>query len=154
MVEQLKNFYNRNKQGLFTYALSITRNKQSAEDIVHNVFLKILERNTLPKDLKPYIYRCIRNAALDSMKETKKRQDSFISQPTDTHDKNEHYNHLARCLSQLSDDEKEVITLKCYDDLTFREIAEVSNQSPNTVASWYRRGLVKLKKLWKGESCE
>jgi DNA-directed RNA polymerase specialized sigma24 family protein len=47
----------------------------------------------------------------------------------------------------ISPDERETIVLKIYDDFTFQEIADLRDVPLPTVASWYRRGLEKLKTL-------
>jgi len=48
-------------------------------------------------------------------------------------------------LAQLRDDERECIVLKLYSGLSFKEIAQTRSALPNTVASWYRRGIQKLR---------
>ncbi len=52
---------------------------------------------------------------------------------------------LYQALDQLSDDERESIVLKIHQGMTFREIAAVRGVSINTAASWYRRGLDKMR---------
>ena len=52
---------------------------------------------------------------------------------------------IERWLQQLSSDERETIVLKIYGDLSFHEIADLRQIPLPTVASWYRRGLEKLK---------
>lgn len=143
---QVQRFYEENRQGLYTYALSLTGNRAAAEDAVQNAILRLLRRPWLPRELRPYAYRCVRNAAIDDWR---RRQ----PQPTDTIFATDVSDptlseHLGALLAQLSVDEREVIVLKVYDDLTFREIAAVKRCSLNTVASQYRRGLEKLRALY------
>jgi RNA polymerase sigma factor (sigma-70 family) len=59
---------------------------------------------------------------------------------------------LPQLLTQLSEDERETIVLKVFDGMTFQEIADLREASSNTVASWYRRGMEKLKALWTEEA--
>ncbi|MEL0099335.1 MAG: sigma-70 family RNA polymerase sigma factor, partial [Opitutae bacterium] len=52
---------------------------------------------------------------------------------------------LLRAVERLSDQQKEVVTLKIWGELTFDEIARTLDESINTVASRYRYALEKLK---------
>ena len=63
-------------------------------------------------------------------------------------------NQLNLALSELSDNERETIILKIYDEMTFEEIAKVTGISKNTTASWYRRGIEKLRKIIKEKENE
>ena len=49
--------------------------------------------------------------------------------------------------TDLSDDERETIVQHLYADLTFQEIADLRERPIGTIASWYRRGIEKLKGL-------
>ena len=50
-------------------------------------------------------------------------------------------------LQMLSPDEHETIVLKIYSDLTFQQIADLRQVPLPTVASWYRRGIDKLRTM-------
>jgi RNA polymerase sigma-70 factor (ECF subfamily) len=152
-TETLRASYVASRQQLFTYALSITENRESAEDAIQGAFQQILRRRALPADLRPYVYRCVRNAAVDVLRRARVRRDSIFdvagaaeANAPDAplaHESDE----LERCLRQLSPDEREDIVLKIYDDFSFDEIAELRQVPLPTAASWYRRGLDKLKAM-------
>lgn len=153
IAETLRVFYVKNRQQLYTYAVSITRQREAAEDVIQGTFQQLLRRGTLPTELRPFVFRCLRNAALDGLRRAKVRGDSIFMEAStiDQAAPAEPTPLLARDLDeklqQLSPDEREAIVLKIYDDLTFQEIAEVRGVPLATVASWYRRGLEKLKTL-------
>ena len=69
-TEALRAFYVGTRQQLYTYAVSITGNRESAEDAIHGVFEQLLRQGYMPGDLRPYIFRCVRNAALDDLRRT------------------------------------------------------------------------------------
>jgi RNA polymerase sigma-70 factor (ECF subfamily) len=156
--ETLRAFYAGHRQQLYTYALSITRQREAAEDAIQRAFQQLLSRNALPADLRPYVFRCVRNAALDGLRRDQTRQESIFA--------NDGHAELATPLSgpllsaaeidaqlqRLSPDERETLVLKIYDALTFQEIAELRDVPLPTVASWYRRGLEKLRALLAKES--
>lgn len=144
---RLQQFYAENRQGLFTYALSLTGNRAAAEDAVHSAILRLLRRPWLPRELRPYAYRCVRNSAIDEWRRRQPRDDEQTIFAAETPDP-ALTEHLTMLLAQLAGDEREVIVLKVYDGLTFREIAAVKRCSLNTVASQYRRGMEKLRALY------
>jgi RNA polymerase sigma-70 factor (ECF subfamily) len=149
-IELLRAFYAEERQHLYTYAVSITSNRESAEDAVHHAFQHLLERRSLPADLRPYVFRCVRNAAIDAMRRTRVRCDSFLAEGTDGDPQAPALalgEDLAVLLGALGSDERESIVLKIYNDLTFQEIAVLRGVPVATAASWYRRGLEKMKTL-------
>jgi RNA polymerase sigma factor (sigma-70 family) len=151
-IETIHAMYVENRQQLYTYALSITGNREVAEDAIHIVFERLLRGSRLPADLRPYVFRSIRNAAADARR-TKVRTDSIIKLavatevaaagsggPGQTDD-------LEPLLQQLTPDEREAIVLKIHGGHTFQQIAELRGVPLPTVASWYRRGLEHLKTM-------
>lgn len=148
-VEQLRAIYQEYRTEFYVFALSITHCKQSAEDAVHEAFRNVLGKSSAPEGLRPYLFRCVRNAALDELRSLKRRgrRDSIFAsaQETGSTPPALSASEMDEFLDRLSADERECIVLKLYSGLSFREIAETRRTSPNTVASWYRRGLQKLR---------
>ncbi|HUG10194.1 MAG TPA: RNA polymerase sigma factor [Opitutaceae bacterium] len=152
-IESLRAFYVGSRQELYTYAVSITGNREAAEDAIHGVFEKLLRGNGLPANLRPYVFRSVRNAALDGLRRTRVRTDSVFEiaaaadadapvAPTSSRSDN-----LEPLLQQLSPDERETIVLRIHGELTFKEIADLRGLPLPTVASWYRRGLERLRAM-------
>ncbi len=137
--------YRENRQGLFTYALALTRNRAVAEDAVHSAVCGLLGRKRMPDEVRPYLFRAVRNAAVDNWRRERGREEPIFSQTTVTAQDPEQSLHLEQCLNRLGDDERETIVLKVYQGMTFSEIGEVRGQPANTAASHYRRGLQKMK---------
>jgi len=77
--ETLRAFYAGHRQQLYTYAVSITRQREAAEDAIQRAFQQLLSRNALPTDLRPYVFRCVRNAALDGLRRDQTRQESIFA---------------------------------------------------------------------------
>lgn len=151
-VEQLRRFYESHRQELYTYSLALTRNREAAEDAIHNAFQGLLRRGSAPAELRPYVFRCVRNAAMDDLRRTTGRESELFVAP-DGHAVDLNLRaELNTLFAQLSDDERETIVLKVFDAMTFQEIADLRNVSINTTASWYRRGMEKLKTLWMEEA--
>jgi RNA polymerase sigma-70 factor (ECF subfamily) len=107
-----------------------------------------------PRDLKLYVFRAVRNAALDQLRRNPLPGDEpseFIFEPGDgpreKAEMNEFKHQVAAALLTLSEDEREAIVQHLYAGLTFREIARLREIPLPTVAAWYYRGLKKLRTL-------
>lgn len=149
-IEAVRIFYEGNRRELYTYALNITRCGAAAEDALHATFYSLLRRGSLPRDLRPYVYRALRNTAISVLRRNGRAlaEDASIYAPATDGDA---FDRLARreeaesLLRSLPDDERECIVLKLLNGLTFNEIAALRRVSINTAASWYRRGLARLR---------
>jgi RNA polymerase sigma-70 factor (ECF subfamily) len=148
-LETLRAFYVGYRQQLYTYAVSITGDRESAEDAIHGVFEQLLQRGFMPTELPPYVYRCVRNAAVDDLRRRRTRRDSIFNDSATPGPKPTppllQSDELERSLQALSSDEREAIVLKIYNDFTFQQIADLRQVPLSTVATWYRRGLDQLR---------
>lgn len=146
-IERLRHLYETGRGELYMYALSITKHPQRAEDAVHTAFQAVLRTRRAPRDLRPYVFRSVRNAALDQLKANGREQPlpeffERIGAPDPTLPA-----LIEDLLQHLSPDHREAVVLKTFSGLTLREIAESRGVSINTAASWYRRGLDDLRQL-------
>lgn len=147
LVDQIRQLYEEQRQQLYTYALSLTHNRELAEDAIHNAFTSILKRGKTPRELRPYVFRCVRNAALDALKASSNGhiENSLFADETAL---DPSIPILAQeALDKLAGRERETIVMKIYSGMTLKEIAKTHKVSINTTASRYRRGLEKLKTL-------
>jgi RNA polymerase sigma factor (sigma-70 family) len=152
LSDALERIYRQYRQQLFTCALAVTRCPERAEDAIHDAFCRLFRLGRRPRNLKVYVFRAVRNAAIDQLRRNplpEERQPSFIFEasegPGETAAKNEFKRQAAEALLTLSDDERETIVQHLYADLTFREIARLRGRPTATVAAWYYRGLKKLR---------
>ena len=150
----LEKLYREHRQGLFTVALNITRRAETAEDAIHTAFARICKRDDLQGDLTAYIYTAVRNAAIDIHRTRKPAmpiEESFYlppqndDQPHQMMEQFELHDAIRKMVDQLPDDQREIIIMKHYTGLTFRQIAQTLGEPLATVASRYRRTLDKLK---------
>ena len=152
--ELLRSFYAEHQDQLYTYAVAITHHREAAEDAIHQAFQRLLQRDALPADLRPYIFRCVRNAALDTWRHDRSRTGSLFDNTAAPTDQPAPASlplspaEAEAALAALSPDERETIVLKIYDDFSFQEIADLRGVPLSTASSWYRRGLAKLRTLW------
>lgn len=129
---------------LFILALSITKNRATAEDVVQDALIAVAEASTQPDNLKAYLFRCVRNKALHSDRQEKRFEsfdESYLQSCNNTLENNLFKVNIIREIGLLNDEQQLVLNLKLFGGLTFSEIAELTETSINTVASQYRRGI-------------
>ncbi len=151
LKSELELLFDKHSQALYTCALAVTGCPGFAEDAVQEAFFRILRLGTRPDNLKAYVFRSVRNIAIDQLRRNARLVDltqDFIfdsSGPDENFEAKEFRETVARVLQLLSADERETIVQHLYAGLTFREIAELRGDPVGTVASWYRRGIARMK---------
>lgn len=150
LIKKIAILFESRQRQLYVAALAITRERASAEDAVQDALLAIAALEVAPLDLESYLFRTVRNKALHSVRRDK-RIDRDVN-PTDFLDIEDGSAEqrlfaikVMAYLDDLDENPRQVIVMKLFADLTFDEIAKIMDSSPNTVASWYRRGLSKMK---------
>lgn len=148
---EIEPLYRQHGPALLLFALAITGERGRAQDVVHQVFLNLIEKGGLSRavDKKAYLFGCVRNAALNESKlrgrTTPLDQDlasAWFSLPDRDYMREQ---NLRRALRALPDDQREVIVLHIWGELTFSQISELLSISSNTAASRYRYALGKLR---------
>lgn len=150
-----KSWFARHGSKLLLFARQQARNPNDAEDLLQEAFVRMWRLYGHTGDLSPgLVYRAIRRLAIDWARSLDRRvvreQRTYELSPLssafeDNLEKDERQKALLQCVDRLPDEQKEVITLKVWGELTFDEISRTLDLSLNTVASRYRYGLHKLK---------
>lgn len=139
--------------GLLLFARQWTRSAADAEDIVQEAFVKFWRRNHQINN-RALLYATVRSIALDFIRRDKRRvrrEATAIAEADPTIEPqfewaDEAQSALAAAVSCLPHDQREVLVLKIWNELTFSEIAGALGISQNTAASRYRYALAHLKK--------
>jgi RNA polymerase sigma-70 factor (ECF subfamily) len=155
---------------VFRYVKSIVRNREVAEDMTQDVFIKAFK--ALPSwqpraSLQTWLYTIAKNQCIDYFRSQSQRmQSQCISYPFD-HDKQvdmpvatnvysnpervaqerEIEKHILNALSQLSDRQRDVFILYNYDGLQIRKIAEVLGIAEGTVKVHHHNAIHKLREI-------
>lgn len=152
MRGSLEKLYDGHRRQLFACALSVTQCRDLAEDAIHEAFCRLMPMAARPRNLKAYVFRAVRNAAVDLVRQNNRTVsvvDEYIVDPSDNQRtaaaKKQLQRRLVEALAILSEDERETIVQHLYAELTFREIAELRDRPLGTIATWYRRGIEKLR---------
>jgi RNA polymerase sigma-70 factor (ECF subfamily) len=142
------------KNILLTTAFGVLRERSAAEDIVHDVFLQVLQSDADCdiRNAKAYMVRMVRNKAIDyARKESRNisveeydempaREGPQENVPT------EDFADMEQLLSRLEGKEADAVRLRVIAEMRFRDIAQVMSVSVTTAFRLYRSGISKLRK--------
>ena len=156
----------RHKQRIFSFILSKVLDKDIAEDIFQDTFIKVistLKRGAYNEEGKflPWVMRIAHNLVIDHFRRNKriptfKNTDEFdiftvISDEVLNVEKqlikNQILDDVRELIKELPDDQKEVLIMRMYKDMSFKEIAENTSVSINTALGRMRYALINLRKL-------
>lgn len=150
MDADLDRLYQKHANALFRYAVMLTG---SIEDAVSEVFARIARMSLLQGFVvrrKAYLLKAVRNACFGQIRS--RRRGISLQEGLAWESAHEAVSPeaglsgpLVEAFLQLPEDQREVVGLKVFNQLTFREIARITECSPNTVQSRYRYGIQKLK---------
>jgi RNA polymerase sigma-70 factor (ECF subfamily) len=148
-----RRLYEEHGRALLAYACALLRDPSAAEDVLHQVFLKVLRGGVVIEgEPRPYLFRAVRNAALNHIRGKAREVElgdavMWLESPDGS---KETSLALQSALRTLPEEQREVVVLHVWGELTFEEAAAVIGISPNTAASRYRYGIAKLKEVWHG----
>ena len=157
----------RHKNRVYTYILLIVKNEQLAEDIFQDTFIKVI--NSLRKGkyqdkgrFVSWVIRIAHNLVIDHFRKEKhlntisndsteldifnntKFSDQTIEQEMI---QDQITNDVRKVIEELPADQKEVIILRHYVGLSFKEIAEQTDVSINTALGRMRYALINMRKV-------
>jgi len=146
--------YDHHNRGLYAYALSLLGDEGAAEDTVQETFLRLLEYDPRKSvgSIQAFLYTVMRNLSLDQLRSSavRKKHAEQVAVRTlqraagkDPRVSDVQKSVIAE-LENLPEEQREIIILKTYTDLTFQEIARTLEIAVGTAVSRYRYALEKL----------
>ena len=141
---------------LYFHARYIVKDHQEAYDVVQEVFIKAMREGRIFDDefkIKAWLFRVTSNLCFNQVRNRKRRgailesmvkPESFSADQVDSVFAGEQREELSAALDLLSDDHKEILVLRYYDDLSYAEIAEVLQVKLGTVMSRLSRARMRL----------
>ncbi len=138
---------------LLAFLTANLRSRHDGEEVLQNLFVKIArDRRRLGRagNVRAYLFTAARNAAIDYRRKAKPGVplDSvdfgLVAEEAEAMPDADEKQAVAAALARLPAEQREVVILKIYRDMTFREIAAAVGTSLNTTASRYRYALEKL----------
>ena len=156
--KRLETVIEQNQDYLFRFAYFRIGNREEAEDILQDVFLKLFEHDfeiENDESMRMYLYRMVYNGCNDWHRHM--RQDTIpleqvqIADDEDEQALQEEYQRIWKMLNCLPQEQADVITMHLTDGLTFVEIAKVTGTPETTIKSRFKSGIDKLRKRWEQE---
>lgn len=162
----LSTLVNRYKDKIFTSIYLLVKDKYLAEDIFQDVFIRVIDtlkggRYTDEGKFLPWAMRIAHNLCVDHFRKVKRNPTirtsddrdifevlNFSEAGVDTRIMMEQTSDkVRRLIDLLPEDQREVIILRHYADLSFKEIAQLTNCSINTALGRMRYGLLNMRKM-------
>ncbi|HUU17616.1 MAG TPA: sigma-70 family RNA polymerase sigma factor [Sedimentisphaerales bacterium] len=163
-TDALRDIYEKYRDDLLKVAAALLNDKNGVEDVVHDVFASFAQTAgdfRQSGSLKAYLSICVANRARDGNRAILQRQTISLgrtepvlpdrNRPDNSAMFDELSEQLARAISQLPYEQREVIILHLQSRMRFRQIAKGKGVSLNTILSRYRYGLNKLRSILDGE---
>lgn len=156
----------RYKDRIYSSILFFVKDTYLAEDLFQDVFIKIIDtlknkRYTEEGKFLPWALRIAHNLCVDYFRKVKRTPAIKTSDNKDIFDvlqiseegpdgkimQGQSHDRVRKMLDLLPEEQREIIVLRHYANMSFKEIAEITNCSINTALGRMRYGLINLRKM-------
>ena len=156
----------KHKDKVFAFILSKIKNYNVAHDVFQDTFIKVinsLKRGKYNEEGKfiPWVMRIAHNLVIDYVRKQNKTRNIAPTDKFDIFDvisdnennieeqmiKSQINSDIRLLIEELPKDQKEVLKMRYYKDLSFKEISEITNVSINTALGRMRYAILNLRKL-------
>ncbi|MCB0698664.1 MAG: sigma-70 family RNA polymerase sigma factor [Chitinophagales bacterium] len=154
------------KDKIYTAIYMLVKDQYTAEDIFQDTFLKIIRtiksgRYSEQGKFLPWAMRVAHNLCMDHFRKVRQQVQVTLSDGTDITDllsgdddiassrieKRQTHQSIRDLIDQLPEEQKEVIVLRIYADMSFKQISQLTSVSINTALGRMRYGLINLRKM-------
>jgi RNA polymerase sigma factor (sigma-70 family) len=154
------------KSKVYTTIYLVVKDQYIAEDLTQDTFIKAIEviregRYNDEGKFLPWVLRIAHNLAIDNFRREKRYPNVVFEDGSSVfntldfaedsieslHIKRESHEHLRDIIKRLPDQQREVLVMRHYEDMSFQEIAEATGVSINTALGRMRYALINLRKM-------
>ena len=165
-ADALSTLVDRHKDKIFTSIYLLVKDKFLAEDIFQDTFIKVIDtinsgRYNEEGKFLPWVMRIAHNLCIDHFRKVKRTPTIKTSGDHDIFEvlnfseagmeekmiQGQSHDRVRKMLEMLPEDQKEVIVMRHFADLSFKEIAQLTDCSINTALGRMRYGLINLRKM-------
>ncbi len=144
---------------LIGYASTLLHDTHAARDVVQDTFLRLCRQDPekVRDNLKSWLFTVCRNRALDLLRKRKpvtplddiqwKKVAGPGLQPDEDAERKERQARLDATLARLTDNQREVIVLKFQQDLSYRQIEEITGLRAGNIGFLIHTGLKRLREI-------
>jgi RNA polymerase sigma-70 factor (ECF subfamily) len=165
-TDALATLVNRYKERIYTSIYLLVKDKYMAEDLFQEVFIRIIDtlrsgRYTDEGKFLSWALRIAHNMCVDHFRKVKRSPSIKTSDDRDIFEvlnfsepsaetrmmQTQSHERVRKMIDKLPEDQREVIILRHYADLSFKEIADLTKCSINTALGRMRYGLINMRKM-------
>jgi RNA polymerase sigma-70 factor (ECF subfamily) len=139
--------YERHAAGLYAFALGLTHERNAAEDVVQDAFVRLLASSSGVALVRPFLYAAARNRVRDEGRRRSVRRRARVPAPADARPAEDWA--LLEDLRRLEPEPREVLLLKVFGGFTFAEISDLLGIPLSTAATRHQVAVEALERLWK-----
>jgi len=163
---RLGELFERHHQAIYRFCLRMTRSPQAAEDLVQEVFMRMMKycgRLRSDSNFKSWMYSTARNACLDQLRKANRESTALedVEEPvspapaaSEVVEKGEEIGQLRRALTLLPENRREVLILSRFEHRKYHEIAGLLDCSVGTVKVRVHRAVRQLRQIYSELSSE
>jgi RNA polymerase sigma-70 factor (ECF subfamily) len=164
--DALKTLINRHKDRIYTAILFLVKDSHLAEDIFQDTFVKVIDTLRLNRykeedKFLPWVLRIAHNLCIDHFRRNKRMPMIATGEGTDIFDVlkfadvnaedkmiyNQTAERVKTLVGNLPEEQRQVLILRHYSDMSFKEISDMMGVSINTSLGRMRYALINLRKL-------
>ena len=157
LLKELERIVEERQDWLFRFAFMRIGIREEAEDLVQEVLLSVFKRlreKSNMDNVEKYLIRAINNACIDYLRRKPLRvvpleMAEHVSIDESDRQIHEEFIRINRLLNSLPLEQSEIVRLKCYDNLAFKQIAELQDIPEATAKSRYRYAIQHLQQMIK-----
>ena len=165
-TEALSNLVSRYKDRIYTAIFLLVKDKYLAEDLFQDVFIRVIDSLKAKGysnewNFLPWALSIAHNLCVDHFRKIKRTPSITISDDRDIFEvlnfsepnaetrliQSQLHERVRKMIDLLPEDQREVIILRHYADLSFKEIASITKCSTNTALGRMRYGLINMRKM-------
>lgn len=151
------------RQPLFRHALYILRDQDEAYDVVQETYIRAIRETRIFEPefrMKAWLFRVTKNLCLNQLRNTTRRAAILQANPQPDRQEPEQWQKMfegeqailmMETLDKLSDDHREILVLRYYDELSYAEIAQVLDIKLGTVMSRLSRARQNVQEILPNE---
>jgi len=159
-VQSWRNWLSRHGPALVLLARQYCRSHADAEDAVQDGFVRFWKSRDKANDVTAYLFACVRSAAMDLSRSAGRRKAYEVAaapaEPVDELfdgiERQELSHAVEAALETLPAEQREVLVMKIWGELTFAQVAAALEIKPDTAASRYRYALTRLQTALRQEA--
>lgn len=159
-LQQATLLFERYHKRIFNFLAQMTRDRELAEDLTQNVFLRIIKYRQSYREgsrFMSWIYQVARNVFSDHYQSSKNKVKGFVevekvsdhmADYNDAEDIDEKEKLLHQCMAKLTKEQQELLVLTRFQHMKYEEVAAIMDTTVANIKVKVHRAILKLKEYY------